>query len=149
MRKNDDALAMFKQVYRVDNVAIKVFDHWTVSLRLHQVTLGSMMVSSTRNIVSFAELNPEEGAELAVVLGLCERVARRLGAERINVLALMMKDPLVHFHVFPRYVSDVTIGGHTWTDKAWPGPPVLSSEDNAPYQTDEVLKILRTEFSRK
>src|SRR3546814_21135484 len=39
---------------------------------------------------------------------------------------LMMGDPHVHFHVFPRYEGERTARAMTFADASWPGPPELS-----------------------
>src|SRR3546814_15729356 len=38
---------------------------------------------------------------------------------------LMMVDPHVHFHVFPRYEGSCDAAGVTLADQSWPGPPDL------------------------
>src|SRR3546814_11258735 len=39
---------------------------------------------------------------------------------------LMMLDPHVHFHVFPRYEGERSAQATTFADASWPGPPDLS-----------------------
>ena len=39
---------------------------------------------------------------------------------------LMMVDPNVHFHVFPRYETERSACGLTIADGGWPGPPKLA-----------------------
>ena len=49
-----------------------------------------------------------------------------VGYEKINYLMLMMVDPDVHFHVFPRYAGQREHGGVAFPDAGWPGPPALA-----------------------
>ncbi len=60
--------------------------------------------------------------------------------DRINYLMLMMVDPHVHFHVFPRYEVSRTFEGLELPDRGWPGPPDLGS---ALRLDDECLQKLR------
>ena len=43
----------------------------------------------------------------------------------MNYLMLMMKDPQVHYHVFPRPLEDKSFDGITFTDP--PGPPNVAA----------------------
>jgi len=54
---------------------------------------------------------------------------------------LMMVDPNVHFHVFPRYEGARTMEGVTVDDRAWPGPPDLKSAIALP--ADSFSRICR------
>ena len=62
---------------------------------------------------------------------LVSAIERALGSftrhERINYLMLMMVDPHVHFHIFPRYRGARSIAGLELADHGWPGPPDLKS----------------------
>ncbi|HKY90934.1 MAG TPA: HIT family protein [Nevskiaceae bacterium] len=103
-------------------------DHWTVLLRPKQVTLGALVLVCREPVKAFADVSPEAYADLRGVVRQVERVLKELVAfERINYLMLMMVDPDVHFHVFPRYPSPRAFGGTEHADAGWPGPPVLDS----------------------
>ena len=57
---------------------------------------------------------------------------------------LMMVDPHVHFHVFPRYAGSRDLDGLTFADAGWPGPPDLKSAVDAGSRTalDTIAKRL-------
>jgi diadenosine tetraphosphate (Ap4A) HIT family hydrolase len=69
----------------------------------------------------FADVPPEAATELFEILGRLEAVALGpLGADRINVVAAMMKDPFIHFHFFPRFENPLERFGQEWSDADWP-----------------------------
>ena len=132
----------FTKKFDLENLAVRSGEYWTLSIRPGQVTLGSMLVSCNRDRTAFSELTEAEGAELAITLGLAEQFAKaELGAERINVYGLMMNDPLVHLHLFPRYAKPVERYGSVWSDADWPGPVHVRPAST----TDAVLGALRQE----
>lgn len=136
-------LQTFRAKFRLDDLTLAEREGWVLSLRPGQLTLGSMVLSVASGAQDLARLTPEEGAGMAAGLGLAERVARdHLGAVRINALCLMMQDPVVHFHILPRYDGAQERHGVTWRDADWPGPPAI-----APCETPEpVLRALQAEL---
>jgi diadenosine tetraphosphate (Ap4A) HIT family hydrolase len=126
---------------------IREFEHWVVLLRPAQVTLGSLVLVSKSDATAFGQLPPGAHAELAVVTKEIEATLHsELAYEKINYLMLMMVDPNVHFHVFPRYSGSRAVEGISIGDAAWPGPPDLKSSAALPV---EALDRLRERFSRK
>ena len=107
---------------------LREYDHWAVLLRPAQVTLGSLVLAARSDATAFGQLPAGAYAELARVTAEVEAtLGAEIGYDRINYLMLMMVDPHVHFHVFPRYeVSRVLEGLHI-ADVGWPGPPDLKS----------------------
>lgn len=136
-------LKAFRAKFRLDDLTLAEQEGWVLSLRPGQMTLGSMVLSVASGTQDLAGLTPAEGAGLAAGFGLAERLARwHLGAVRINALCLMMQDPVVHFHILPRYDGPVERHGIDWHDKDWPGPPVV-----APVDTPEpLLRALRDDL---
>lgn len=117
--------------------------HWIMSVRPEQLTLGSMVVSSREGLLHFQDLGPEHGADLTYSLGLAEKLARKnLGAVRINVICLMMVDPVVHFHIIPRYQEVIERFGTVWEDKDWPGPPVFRKAETSREVQNALVKEL-------
>lgn len=103
---------------------------WDIALRPGQLTLGAMVVSVRSGAFTFGDLETAEQVDLAAALALAERLAKTaFGATRINLLCLMMQDPIVHFHVLPRYGAPQARFGQTWIDADWPGPPVITPCD--------------------
>ena len=107
---------------------VRDYDHWVVLLRPQQVTAGSLVLAAKSEATAFGMLPREAFVEQAVAIAEIEATLRRAVAyERINYLMLMMVDPHVHFHVFPRYSGDRSFAGIDIADQGWPGPPDLKT----------------------
>jgi len=107
---------------------IHEYEQWLVLLRPAQVTLGSLVLAAKSDATAFGRLPPEAHAELAAVTKDVEAtLLAEIGYDKINYLMLMMVDPHVHFHIFPRYQGSRTLEGLTIEDAGWPGPPELKS----------------------
>lgn len=107
---------------------LREYDHWLVLLRPAQVTAGSLILAAKSDATAYGALTREAFAEQAVAIAEIEATLRRaVDYERINYLMLMMVDPHVHFHVFPRYQGLRTLAGLAIADQGWPGPPDLKS----------------------
>ncbi|PWJ12945.1 HIT family protein [Jannaschia seohaensis] len=133
-------LDAFAEKFRTAELHLAETQGWTLSLRPGQPMLGSMVLSVRSGTRDLALLTPEEAVGMGAGLGLAERLAREVfGAVRINVLCLMMQDPIVHFHILPRYDRPVSAAGRDWTDTDWPGPPQIAGDP----AEDAVLHALR------
>src|SRR5262245_18504919 len=122
---------------------VREYDHWVVLLRPGQVTLGSLVLAAKSDATAFGELTPGAHAELTAITAEIEATLEALIAyERINYLMLMMVDPNVHFHVFPRYQATRGFDGLKIEDKGWPGPRDLKSAVETPVSTAEKLRKL-------
>ena len=105
---------------------IKEWDHWAVLLRPAQVTLGSLVLAAKSAATAYSQLPASAFAEQAVAVRSIEHALSRFcDYERINYLMLMMVDPNVHFHIFPRYSGTRAWDGLDFPDHGWPGPPQL------------------------
>jgi diadenosine tetraphosphate (Ap4A) HIT family hydrolase len=125
---------------------IRDYQHWVVLLRPAQVTLGSLILAAKSDETAFGRLPAEAHAELATVTKEIEAtLLAEIGYEKINYLMLMMVDPNVHFHVFPRYSKSKAFENVTIRDAGWPGPPDLKS---APAIEQEAFKRLRNRFQQ-
>lgn len=103
-------------------------EHWVVLLRPAQLTLGSLVVAAKSHATAFGALPAAAHADLAAVTRRVEVMLREaVDYQRINWLMLMMVDPNVHFHVFPRHEGTRSFGGLTLPDPSWPGPPDLKA----------------------
>jgi len=126
---------------------VRDYDHWVVLLRPAQVTLGSLILAAKSDATAFGSLPAGAHAELARITADVERtLSRHIGYERINYLMLMMVDPHVHFHIFPRYEGSRAFGDVTICDVGWPGPPDLASGQNIPH---EVFARLQKQLAEK
>lgn len=107
---------------------VREYRHWLVLVRPAQVTAGSLVIAAKGDWTSYGALPQAAFAEQGRVVADLEAALRRLvNFDKINYLMLMMVDPHVHFHVFPRYAGERSLAGMTMADSAWPGPPDLAS----------------------
>jgi diadenosine tetraphosphate (Ap4A) HIT family hydrolase len=107
---------------------VREYRHWVVLLRPAQVTAGSLILAAKSDATAFGDLPAEAFVELQQATAEIEMTLSATCAyEKINYLMLMMVDPHVHFHVFPRYDGCRALGGAELDDAGWPGPPDLKS----------------------
>ena len=126
----------FREKFEIDNLAIKEYSHWTVSVRPKQVTLSSLIISLNRTCESLSELNDDETRELSLVFKEIEKImCKWVSFEKINYLALMMVDDFVHFHVIPRYNGSRSFELKSFHDHNWPKHP-LNLDDGV---TDPII----------
>lgn len=105
---------------------LKEYANWVLLVRPAQVTAGSLVLAAKDDSTAFGSLPPETIAELATIVPELEKHLRSaVNYEKLNYLMLMMVDPHVHFHIFPRYQGDRSIAGMVFADSGWPGPPDL------------------------
>lgn len=136
-------LDAFTEKFRVRDLHLAAPDGWILSLRPGQTTLGATVLSVRSGVGDLGALGADEAAGMAEGFGLAERLAREVyGAVRINILCLMMQDPIVHFHILPRYDRTITRYGRSWHDADWPGPPVITGTPTE----DPVLERIRDDL---
>ena len=142
MSADPSDVTAFAAKFRLDTLTLRTSPHWRLSLRPGQVTLGSMVISAagptSGAATAFGELGEEAGGELVRMMGEAETIGRALGAARMNFLALMLQDPIVHLHVLPRYAAPVTFSGREWVDADWPRPTTLTPQE---LSEDELLAL--------
>jgi len=126
---------------------LREYDQWAVLLRPAQVTVGSLVLAAKSQATAFGELPAAAHAELARITAEVEAtLLAEVQYERINYLMLMMVDPHVHFHIFPRYQGSRSFEDITLEDKGWPGPPDLKSgQDLDP----SIFEALRNRFIQR
>lgn len=116
------------QTFGYPDTLIKEYESWVVLLRPKQVTIGSLVIAAKSDATHLGQLTKDEWAEFAQVSSDCEELlTKTFSAEKFNYLALMMKDPNVHFHFIPRYSKPVTLNGKEFPDVDFP----LKTELNA------------------
>lgn len=146
MSKELDA---FRTNFRLDDLTVHESERWILSIRPAQLTLASMVLSSKLGHLSFSEMDSQDFEEMGTMIAEAEHVATDLfGAVRINAVCLMMKDPIVHFHILPRYEFTKDAFGRPWVDADWPGPPNMGGEvvkDEIVLQ--ELVGVIRTELN--
>ena len=95
-----------KQKFYYEQSLLKEYVHWVVLLRLKQVTAGSMILIAKSEANNLGDLEEEAWAEFSEVCRDIETWTRQaFDAEKFNYLALMMKDPEVHFHFIRQTIS--------------------------------------------
>ncbi len=82
---------------------------------------------------------PEEGAEFSKVINWYEELCReKFGAIKFNYIIMMMKDPFVHYHAFPRYDKLIKLFDMDWKDNN-----TLSNFASTEVLDDELLFKIR------
>ncbi|MDH3690469.1 MAG: HIT family protein [Gammaproteobacteria bacterium] len=121
------------------------YDHWVVLLREQHVTLGSLILCSSSDATAFSKLSAGAFEEMRAVVNDIERaIAEAFRYDKINYLMLMMADPNVHFHVFPRYATERSACGLTMTDTGWPATPRLDvHRELSPSERDALCRHVR------
>ena len=139
----------FRGKFMLDQLCLLDDGTWILSVRPGQLTLGSMVLSSAQGVADFTRLPSSSGAGFIDMLAKAETIARSLyGAIRINAVCLMMQDPIVHFHILPRYDQPVERYGLFWRDEDWPTPPVFRPVTTPDEVLQEIMNDL-TEWLRK
>ena len=106
---------------------VKEYKHWILLARDEQLTLGSLILVSREEKVIFPQLSDQSFCELHVIMKEIEAILGALFAhDRINYLAFMMFNPLVHMSIIPRYAHDRIFDGVVFKDDSWPGLPNLA-----------------------
>ena len=104
------------------------YTHWVLLVRPAQVTAGSLILAAKSDATAYGALPPAAFTEQGVIIAELEQKLREtVKMDNINYLMLMMVDPHVHFHIFPRYRGARSFAGLMLTDHGWPGPPDLKS----------------------
>ena len=125
---------------------LRDYDHWVVLLRPAQVTLGSLVLAAKSDATAFGQLPSGAHAELAKITAEIEAtLAALIRYDRVNYLMLMMVDPHVHFHIFPRHEGSRELGKLRIVDASWPGPPDLKSGQELTREAVEALKLWLTQ----
>lgn len=131
------------------NSLIKSYEHWHLLLRPEQPTLGSLVLILNENKHNYSDISTEAFTEQKQITSEIEQVLKnRFDYSKINYLMLMMVDPIVHFHIIPRYEHPVEFCNQEFEDAAWPTPPQLNIDLklDAIYK-DELLATLRNDFA--
>ena len=126
---------------------IREYEHWVILLREQQVTLGSLVLCAKSDTVAFSSLPTGAFEDLATAVGDIERVlGKAFQYDKINYLMLMMVDPNVHFHVFPRYAAERSACGLTVSDLGWPGAPKLNEPRQLTADERDALRAYISEY---
>lgn len=107
---------------------VRDYHHWVLLVRPSQVTAGSLILAAKSDVTAYGDLPTAAFTEQATIVAEVEHMLRQtVNMDKINYLMLMMVDPHVHFHIFPRYRGERSFAGLVFADRGWPGPPDLKS----------------------
>ncbi|NQU86709.1 MAG: HIT family protein [Mariniphaga sp.] len=122
------------------NSLIKKYNHWYWLIRPFQVTLGSSILITKNDYRNFSDLDKDCFCELKLIIDEIEKtLIKKINYKKINYLMLMMNDPIVHFHIIPRYENERTFSNKSVKDFGYPGPPDLSN--GILLSGDEIIKL--------
>lgn len=129
----------FMKKFRPEELMIKEFEYWIVCVRQKQTTLGDAVILLKRETENVSGMLPEEGAEFPKVIQWYEQLCKeKFGAIKFNYMIMMMHDPFVHYHAFPRYDKKISLFGMEWEDKN-----TLTNFASSEVLEDEVLLKIR------
>lgn len=144
--KRDIDMNITIQTFGYPATLIKEYEHWVVLLRPKQVTIGSLVIAAKSEATHLGELTKDEWAEFSQVSSDCEELlTKTFGAEKFNYLALMMKDPNVHFHFIPRYSKPVVLDGKEFPDVDYPLKTELNAIELSQVEFEAIKQRLQTE----
>lgn len=134
----------FKEKFNIQDYTIYETDHWIWSLRPLQGTVGAGVLSLKRPCPVLSEVLKDEFADLDQMIKVIEGTLKRtFNYDIMNYLMLMMVDKQVHYHVFPRYEHNVSLGNKSYTDQNWPKPPELAGEPLSDQEMTEIFTEIK------
>ena len=129
----------FMKKFRPEELCVKEFKYWIICVRQKQVTLGDVVILLKRETRNVSDMTIEEASEFPEVIKWYENICReKLGAIKFNYIIMMMHDPFVHYHAFPRYDKNVELFDIEWEDKN-----TLSNFASVEKANDELLFKIR------
>ena len=113
----------FRKKFMLDQLTLYENKSWVVSVRPAQITVGSLVISAKSNVDSLSQMDFSEGASFFECCRVSENLLKKaFNPIKFNYLALMLVDPLVHFHLIPRYERSIGFEKTNYSDDAWPKP---------------------------
>jgi diadenosine tetraphosphate (Ap4A) HIT family hydrolase len=124
---------------------VKEYDNWYWLIRSKQLTLGSSIIISKHNIENYSDLELKSFIELKEVVSEVESKLKKFtNYKKINYLMLMMEDPVVHYHVIPRYEEELTFFNKTYKDFGYPSLPDFKNYiELTQNEMQEIIKIIK------
>jgi diadenosine tetraphosphate (Ap4A) HIT family hydrolase len=119
---------------------------WEVRLNPNQKYLGRCVVALKRPCPSLSDVTPKEMLDfLQVIKGLETLLKKTFNATMFNWACSMNHayqvnppDPLVHWHMIPRYIHPIVFRGKTFSDERF-GYRSVSEEDVVP---DDIFSVI-------
>lgn len=129
-----------------ENNLIKEYKYWKLLVRNRNKTLGNCVAILKRHVEKFSEIREEEMKDFVNVVQDTEKsIKESFDCDKFNYQMTMMKDPHLHFHIFPRYSSNKNFAEIEWVDEGWPGIPGKSF----PKVSQEILNRIKEEIKKK
>ena len=128
--------------FRYPESIVSENDSWYTLLRMEQLTFGSLiLITNDSKNLNFSTLDEKEQLDMFKAIKKIEEVGyQELNCEKINYLGLMMLDPIVHFHILPRYSQEKIHNNLPFSDPGFPGPPNLEYKTNL--ESKEYLELV-------
>ena len=99
-----EPLYEFTQKYDTQSLGLYSSAFWSVSLRPNQATYGALLLYLNKPMPSIFHLTQECWLDYADVYSHClQSLHVSLNPVNVNTYQLMLIDPHVHFHIFPRF----------------------------------------------
>jgi|APSaa5957512535_1039671.scaffolds.fasta_scaffold374422_1 diadenosine tetraphosphate (Ap4A) HIT family hydrolase len=90
--------------YVTEKNVIKNYGHWVLALRPSQLTCYSLMLFADSDAELFSELDTNSLNDLGNIFSDIELCIKLISQPiKFNYHSLMLVDPHVHFHIFPRF----------------------------------------------
>jgi glycerol-3-phosphate cytidylyltransferase len=128
---------------------IKEYMNWVLLLRLEQYTLGSLVLVHKKPTNQLSKISNDASNEYDQIVKEVEHhLSNLFNYDKINYMMLMMKDPVVHYHIIPRYKKSIYFLGNAFIDPDWPGVPTLINNNSLDSNLFNGLRsIMKDEFS--
>jgi diadenosine tetraphosphate (Ap4A) HIT family hydrolase len=136
---DQETYSAFTAKFHPERMAVSSSDHWVAVLRPKQVTLGALVLLPREPAPDFGDVRQAAAVDLFRFISDVQRiVSDAFSPDRFNLIAAMMKDPFVHFHLIPRYATSVKFNDEDWTDQDW--PRLVSFRDvDTPFKTHQAI----------
>ena len=103
---------------------IKEYKYWRIFVDDVQMTLGNCLIASNDHVEKLIQLSNECLAELPQVITALEAALEAVfQPDKIHYWMINNFTSHVHFNVVPRYRTERTFGGISWSDPRWGKAP--------------------------
>jgi len=132
--------------FKYPSLLIQEYKYWALLLRYEQCTLGALVLVYKKKIDKLSSVSPKGFKEMKNIVDDIENIYKKIFRyQKINYLALMMKDKEVHFHILPRYKNTQIFLNKKFYDIDWPLKHSLKNHNSV---TKSFLKKMKKNISR-
>jgi diadenosine tetraphosphate (Ap4A) HIT family hydrolase len=144
---NVNEYAAATQKFQPNALTLGSTTHWRVLLRVKQITLGSLVLLPVEPVADFDEVTADVAVDFFRAITCSQSALKQVfEPDRYNVIAAMMKDAFVHFHLIPRYSTERELAGATWADPDWPQLIAFRDVDTDDATRKSLLETLTPAF---